>query len=480
MASVASLASNGFSALSGQPYIHYDRRNFFKNVKTAQIVSLSDKERLAMYNEQMALAKSKYSAAVPQGFSFEEYQEIMETVTELLQNTLTGPGQSAAIAELRKTISMRKSINLSGLSRNSKGEYSAKLKELTKEIDKMESIADSINNLLNQYRKVDATAVRLKEQKGFVGSINPDDLYILKDEKAAMTSWKNINNALRDLQKIISSVKASGGTSIAKGDDAKAMEIVRKFNGQLNQIQGLGYEAILAAILDEDVMKSKVESAIFSKLSASGVTVGGIDASKGQSKVADAYLTRKTTDLGFKVHIDKSNLQGSFEINLSAKSMPKLTENGLKKTATTYKSGRPWSRIGQELGLLNTAFDYYFSNLVVKPTARSRAGGSLKDGKEAFLAMKNYISVAYALQAIGGTGIGDDMVTHVVYLNKIMSVVDVISSLAKKGTQLDMTLNPSSIVQDNYFIEGDPMTQKYVRSKNVISAVRRITFTFKK
>ena len=222
--------------------------------------------------------------------------------------------------------------------------------------------------------------------------------------------------------------------------------------------------------------------AITESLRASGISISKVDASKGQGRVNDIHLTRKTTDLGFTVRVNRDSMQGFFEINLSAKSMPKATKDGLKKASTTYKSGRPWSRIGQELNLLDTSFDYYFSNLVVKPTSTrgSKSAGALKSGAAAYTAIKNYLSVAYALQAIGGTGIGDDTVTHVVYLNKIMSVVDVISSIAKSNTDLNITLTPSSIAQDSKFVEGDPGKNKYVRSKAVLSEVRKITFAFKK
>ena len=482
MASVGQLASSGFASFhDGQPYIHYDRKNFFRNVKTENIIDLTKEERLEIYAEQISMAQRAYVARVPKGFSFEDYQELMESTTEVLQSILTGPGQAELITELRKSILLRKNIDSSNYTKVKKtGSYSKPLKDLVKEFDKLSAVMDKVNDVLNQYKKVDATTVRLKEAKGTVGAINPDNLYMLKDEKAAMTAWKNINQSMEELSSMIKTSAASGLKGLNSTDSPKAMEIIRKVAGQLNQIQGLGYEVVLSALLDEDAMKEKIEKSVIQKLKASGVTVSDVDISKGQSRVNDVYLTRKTTDLGYTITVDKDNLKGSFEVNLSAKSMPKQTEGGLKKTSTTYKSGRPWSRVGEELRLLDTPFDYYFSNLLVKPTSRSKMGGRLKDGKEAYAAIKSYLGTAYALQAIGGTGIGDDMVTHVVYLNKIMTVIDVINSIAKNNTQLGVSFNPSSIVQDEAFIEGDPSVKKYVRSRNILAMVRKVKFTFNK
>lgn len=468
-------------------YIHYDRHNFFKHANISRVQDLGQTEREELYKQQKQTAISNYNAMVPPGFTFDEYQEVMNSTSEVIEGLITEQGQHQVISELKSTLTKRKDMGLQAFTKSKKTkEYSAALRSLVSDVDKLDKVLKKARVLMDAYAKVDATTLDLKtKQTGQSIPVNPNELYILHDEQSALTSYKNISKNLDELERIIKAAQTAGSKAVLPGsgsttDDIVAMEIVRGFAGQLNNIQGLGYEVILGALLDEDNVEEALRKELINKLKASGVEIVDVDMSKGQQRVDDIYKTRKTTDVGFTIQVDRENMSGLFEMNLSAKSMPKLNEKGLSKAVTTYKSGRPWGRIGEELNLLNKEFEYYFANLSVKPTARAKSAGALKDGKTAYGALKNYIGAAYALKAIGGTGIGDDMVTHVVYLNKVMTVMEVLDSLNNKNTQLAVSTG-AAINQEPYFVEGDDtMTARWARSKKVLDEVRKITFRFSK
>ena len=83
----------------------------------------------------------------------------------------------------------------------------------------------------------------------------------------------------------------------------------------------------------------------------------------------------------------------------------------------------------------------------------------------------------YALDAIAGTGSGTDLVTHAIYLNKIMTITDLLDELENKG---DLNVNIGSVAQDSEFVDGDPLLAKYIRSRNVLAKIRNLAMTFSK
>lgn len=196
------------------------------------------------------------------------------------------------------------------------------------------------------------------------------------------------------------------------------------------------------------------------------------------SKLETGALVRSTSDLTISIDMNGNDYSGEFQLGFSIKSAPKMsTKGGLKKKPVSYKSGRSWNEVGKALNLLNTEFEYYFANLVAKPTARSYSSGRLKNGTKSYQALKRYIGSGYALDAIAGTGSGTDLVTHAIYLNKIMTITDLLDELENKG---DLNVNIGSVAQDSEFVDGDPLLAKYIRSRNVLAKIRNLAMTFSK
>ena len=255
--------------------------------------------------------------------------------------------------------------------------------------------------------------------------------------------------------------------------------IINSFVGQLNNIQGIGYEYIIGELLQEDNIKAMLIEKLKSSIKTDNVSFSNVDSvGEAFSKLESGALVRSTSDLTISIDMNGNDYSGEFQLGFSIKSAPKMsTKGGLKKKPVSYKSGRSWNEVGKALNLLNTEFEYYFANLVAKPTARSYSSGRLKNGTKAYQALKRYIGSGYALDAIAGTGSGTDLVTHAIYLNKIMTITDLLDELENKG---DLNVAIGSVAQDSEFVDGDPLLAKYIRSRNVLAKIRNLAMTFSK
>ena len=269
------------------------------------------------------------------------------------------------------------------------------------------------------------------------------------------------------------------GTNLTKAEHEVARNIINSFVGQLNNIQGIGYEYIIGELLQEDNIKAMLIEKLKSSIKTDNVSFSNVDSvGEAFSKLETGALVRSTSDLTVSIDMNGNDYSGEFQLGFSIKSAPKMsTKGGLKKKPVSYKSGRSWNEVGKALNLLNTEFEYYFANLVAKPTARSYSSGRLKNGTKAYQALKRYIGSGYALDAIAGTGSGTDLVTHAIYLNKIMTITDLLDELENKG---DLNVNIGSVAQDSEFVDGDPLLAKYIRSRNVLAKIRNLAMTFSK
>lgn len=484
-------------SMNGTVYVHLEKNNFYKQVggssKVKSLEAITKQEKIDIYNQHIASAKARIERLGKDGFDYESYVEATKTVVDVLDNLVDGSGQDNLVTKLHDAIKSRKEIGLSDFKKNRKtGEYSEKLKEIVKNINALQKLYNQVNSLVKEYENIDAEVVESARKRLDEVVVKENQLYILQEVDQAATSYKNIKKGLDTLKNIIKTMSDNGGVIPDKETTIEAQEIIRRFTGMLNNIQGIGYEAIFEALVSDE----NVEQLVVKELAAAiGVKSEDIrivfDNNLGGGNTLETD-TRATTDIAFTIHIDKGALKGSFDINLSAKSIAKKTKNGLKKGAVSYKSGRPWSRVGGELGLLNTEFEYWFANLSVKTTSRSRAASGTKVGKNAHLALREYIAARYALSAIAGTGeslpgssvAGRDTVTHMVYLNKIVSVVDLLEEMRDK-TGLGAALTKAAPVQDTIMQElvnksGNAQVDRYVRSREVLNKVRQLTFTFKR
>ena len=136
------------------------------------------------------------------------------------------------------------SINRKGLGlvvSGSKASREKQLKEITQDINKLQYVYDKMSNLIKDYQNIDKDVVDLYKGRG--GSFNSNnELYILTGTKQAETSYKNINEGLQQIEKYLGKMK--NGTNLTKAEHEVARNIINSFVGQLNNIQGIGYEYI--------------------------------------------------------------------------------------------------------------------------------------------------------------------------------------------------------------------------------------------
>ena len=467
------IRQNYFRPVNGSPYIHYDRKNFFKNLDPEYIENTVNNSRAALYAEQRNRYKERIESS---GMDFDKYVDVAESFTEVFDELLSGDNRNEIIAKFQDNIM---SINRKGLGlvvSGSKASREKQLKEITQDINKLQYVYDKMSNLIKDYQNIDKDVVDLYKGRG--GSFNSNNgLYILTGTKQAETSYKNINEGLQQIEKYLGKMK--NGTNLTKAEHEVARNIINSFVGQLNNIQGIGYEYIIGELLQEDNIKSMLIEKLKSSIKTDNVSFSNVDSvGEAFSKLETGALVRSTSDLTISIDMNGNDYSGEFQLGFSIKSAPKMsTKGGLKKKPVSYKSGRSWNEVGKALNLLNTEFEYYFANLVAKPTTRSYSSGRLKNGTKSYQALKRYIGSGYALDAIAGTGSGTDLVTHAIYLNKIMTITDLLDELENKG---DLNVNIGSVAQDSEFVDGDPLLAKYIRSRNVLAKIRNLAMTFSK
>ena len=265
------IRQNYFRPVNGSPYIHYDRKNFFKNLDPEYIENTVNNSRAALYAEQRNRYKERIESS---GMDFDKYVDVAESFTEVFDELLSGDNRNEIIAKFQDNIM---SINRKGLGlvvSGSKASREKQLKEITQDINKLQYVYDKMSSLIKDYQNIDKDVVDLYKGRG--GSFNSNnELYILTGTKQAETSYKNINEGLQQIEKYLGKMKS--GVNLTKAEHEVARNIINSFVGQLNNIQGIGYEYIIGELLQEDNIKAMLIEKLKSSIKTDNVSFSNVD-----------------------------------------------------------------------------------------------------------------------------------------------------------------------------------------------------------
>ena len=97
------IRQNYFRPVNGSPYIHYDRKNFFKNLDPEYIENTVNSSRAALYAEQRNRYKERIESS---GMDFDKYVDVAESFTEVFDELLSGYNRNEIIAKLKFLIKL--------------------------------------------------------------------------------------------------------------------------------------------------------------------------------------------------------------------------------------------------------------------------------------------------------------------------------------------------------------------------------------
>ena len=150
------IRQNYFRPVNGSPYIHYDRKNFFKNLDPEYIENTVNSSRAALYAEQRNRYKERIESS---GMDFDKYVDVAESFTEVFDELLSGDNRNEIIAKFQDNIM---SINRKGLGlvvSGSKASREKQLKEITQDINKLQYVYDKMSSLIKDYQNIDKDVV---------------------------------------------------------------------------------------------------------------------------------------------------------------------------------------------------------------------------------------------------------------------------------------------------------------------------------
>ena len=438
-------------ANAGEPYIHRNWGHFKQNfnVKTSDITNI--------YTEQAGLAKARFRTSLG-GVKDNEMANIVNSVVGLYSmwnsSSTEATAQQILMADIQKTVRDMNDSNLyTTLHHKNIENVLSDVDKLNEACEKQKEVIDGIEGFDKRIAEYYADTIGQS-----VSSFNTKQA-ISVEGFSSLTNTAKVGKSIQNwksnwelAEKALAKAKSSGSVqktitikdnTEAKNKSKKVSKLVGDTIGHMNNVKGeileVGLTSLLRGSLDE-LMKDF------------GATNGTIT-QLGEGKVTDPTsgkkVTRKT-DVGLSFELGKNNLK----VNIGFSAKAQFAQESPKKRTSFLRSNDEITM--KKADALGTDIEYQLNNLI----AHGKYSESIQ--------LRKLVAAYASLQSIGGIK-GDDEVYFIVYLDKIITLPDLLINM---GSNFNSMLN-LDINKRNLKVEKR-MTTNWLRSHNTTKSIRKL------
>lgn len=437
---------------AGEPYIHRNWKHFKQNsnVKTSDITNI--------YTEQARLAKDRFKTSLG-GVEDSEMANIINSVVGLYSmwnsSSTEATAQQVLMADIKKTVEDMNDSNLyTTLHHKNIENVLSDVDKLNEACEKQKEVIDGIEGfdkrIAEYYTDTIGKSVSSFNTKQTISVEGFSSLTNTAKVGKSIQNWKsNWELAEKALTKAKSrgsvqkTITVKDETKVKNKSSKKVSKLVGDTIGHMNNVKGeileVGLTALLRGSLDE-LMKD---------FGATNGTITPLGEGKVTDPTSGKKVTRKT-DVGLSFELGKNNLK--VDIGFSAKAQ--FTQESSKKRTSFLRSN--YETVMKKANTLGTDIEYQLNNLI--------AHGKYRES----IQLRKLVAAYASLQSIGGIR-GSDEVYFIVYLDKIITLPDLLTSMGSNfNSMLSLDINKKNLKVEKR------MTTAWIRSHNTTESIRRL------
>lgn len=467
-----------------EPYIHLTWKGFKERYKSPSYKTLGDGADLKkIYTEQSRKAKRRFAQAMG-GMTEEQAGDVMAKIGALYDIWTSEDAKDAVqknfLLDVKKVMD---EVQRSGMYKTL---HHKKVPALIKDIEALNRAFEAQKKILDEIKELDKRMIEYYQRK--VGqtfsslttplAFNDGYEFLTMSGRGLSTvqkwesAWSEVEKAIREGASLQG--KSINYTSYKHSNKLKTIfsspktdpieKVVSNTFGQMSVVKGAIWEIAFASVLRGGIQEIAREL----RSAGADVSISGpgdiqlLGGDKIEDPVLGLEVTRKT-DTGLTVTRNGDGVKVNLGFSLKSQKT-----DGPSRT-TTFLGKTSYERILERAELKNSYVEAVMNNLLAHRRYSETAN------------IRKLIAAHMALTAIGGAE--NDQVYWLVYLDKVITLPDVLMSMAENSSSgkgvLNLTLNspsPKSLVGEEKRKEDDIM-DRWKRSHESTQLIRGYTMS---